>query len=102
MRASATAARINFIRRMVCEYPTKSAGWRTRTIGKAHAHPLRNNQGQLVGALNLIADITGLTGAEARHSTPHDAPHGYSATVAMIEIAVSLLTAIRWEDRSFE
>ena len=74
----------------------------TRTIGKAHAHPLRNNQGQLVGALNLIADITGLTGAEARHSTPHDAPHGYSATVAMIEIAVSLLTAIRWEDRSFE
>jgi PAS domain-containing protein len=74
----------------------------TRIIGKAHAHPLRNNHGQLVGALNLVADITGLSGAAAHHSKPHDAPHAYSATVAMIEIAVSLLTAIRWENPSFE
>jgi hypothetical protein len=57
----------------------------TRTIGKAHAHPLRNNEGQLVGALNLVADITGLTGAEARHSMPHDVSHAYSATLVMIE-----------------
>jgi PAS domain-containing protein len=74
----------------------------TRTIGKAHAHPLRNNEGRLVGALNLVADITGLTGAEARPSMPHDASHAYSATLAMIEIAVSFLTSIRWENPSFE
>jgi len=72
----------------------------TRTLGQAHAHPLRNNQGQLVGGLNLVADITGLSGAEARHSTPHEASPAYSATVAMIEIVVSLLTAIRWENPS--
>jgi hypothetical protein len=46
--------------------------------------------------------MTGLSGAEARHSKPHDASHAYSAAVAMIEIAVSLLTAIRWENPSFE
>jgi hypothetical protein len=74
----------------------------TRTVGKAHAHPLRNNQGELVGALNLVADVTGLSGAEARHSKLRDACHAYSATVEMIEIAVSLLTAIRWENPSFE
>jgi hypothetical protein len=74
----------------------------TRTVGKAHAHPLRNSQGQLVGALNLVAGITGLSGAEARHSKPRDASHACSATVAMIGIAVSVLTAISWENSSFE
>jgi PAS domain-containing protein len=74
----------------------------TRTIGKAHAHPLRNNQGQLVGALNLVADITGMSSVEAHHLKPYAASHACSATGAMIEIAVSLLTAISWENPSFE
>ena len=74
----------------------------TRTIGKAHAHPLRNNEGQLVGALNLVADMTGRSGAEAGHSMPHGASHAYSATLVMIEIAVSFLTAMRWENPRFE
>ena len=55
-----------------------------------------------MGALNLVADITGLTGAEARHSMTHDASHAYSATLVMIEIAVSFLTAMRWENPRFE
>lgn len=74
----------------------------TRTIGKAHAHPLRNSQGQIVGALNLVADITGLDGAEAGHSKPHEVSRAYSATVAMIDMAVSVLTAIRWENSTFD
>ena len=74
----------------------------TRTVGKAHAHPLRNSQGQIVGALNLLADITGLSGAEAGHSKPHPASRACSATEAIIDTAVSGVTAIRWENSTFD
>ena len=74
----------------------------TRTLGKAYAHPLRNNEGQTVGALNLVADITGLCGTEAGRSKPHHLPRPYSATVAMIDIVVSVLTAIRWDNSAFD
>jgi hypothetical protein len=75
---------------------------RTRTIGKAHAHPLRNYQGKIVGALNLVADITRVSGPESQHSKPYDASGVYTVTVAMIDIAVSVLTALRWENAPFE
>jgi PAS domain-containing protein len=74
----------------------------TRTIGKAHAHPLRNDQGQIVGALNLVADMTALSSAEAGHSNLHHTSRSYSATVAMIDFAVSVLTAIKWENATFD
>jgi PAS domain S-box-containing protein len=74
----------------------------TRTIGKAHAHPLRNDQSQIVGALNLVADITELSGAEAGHSRLHHAFCAYSATMAMIDIAISVLTAIKWKNSPFD
>jgi hypothetical protein len=74
----------------------------TRTLGKAHAHPLRNNEGQTVGALNLVADITGLSGTEAGRSKPHHLSRPYSATAAMIDIVVSVLTSMRWDNSAFD
>lgn len=73
----------------------------TRTLGKAHAHPLRDNRGQTVGALNLVADITGLSGTEASRSKPHHLSDPYSATAAMIDVVVSVLTAIKWANSTF-
>jgi PAS domain S-box-containing protein len=72
----------------------------TRTIGEAYAHPLRNDQGQIVGALNLIADITGQrTGAGC--AKPYQPSTAHSATLAMINTAVSVLTAMSWENATF-
>lgn len=72
----------------------------TRTIGEAHAHPLRNDQGQIVGALNLIADITGQR-IGAGCSRPYQPSTAHSATLAMINTAVSVLTAMSWENATF-
>ncbi len=74
----------------------------TRTVVKAHAHPLRTSQGQIVGALNLLAEITGPGGAVSGHSKPHPASRACSATVAMIDTAVSVLTTLRWENSTFD
>jgi hypothetical protein len=74
----------------------------TRTLGRAHAHPFRNNRGQTVGALNLVADITVPSGPEAGRSTPHHVSRAYSATAAMIDVAVSVLTAIKWDNSTFD
>jgi PAS domain S-box-containing protein len=74
----------------------------TRTIGKAHAHPLRNNMDQIVGALNVVADITRLSGTGARYPKRHPASRAYATTLAMIDIAVSVFTALRWETTSFD
>ena len=73
----------------------------TRTVGEAYAHPLRNAQGQIVGALNLVADITGLRGNSLRYSKLQHPSIAYSATLAMIEIAVSILTLMTWENCTF-
>ncbi len=73
----------------------------TRSLGRAHAHPLRNNQGQIVGALNLIADITLPSGPEAGRSKPHHVSQAYSATAAIIDVAISVLTAVRWDNSIF-
>jgi two-component system, LuxR family, sensor kinase FixL len=68
----------------------------TRVFGEAYAYPLHNDQAQLVGAVNLVADITALrdegTSGAARH-----APISRDAALAMIEVAASVLTAINWE-----
>lgn len=74
----------------------------TRTIGKSHAHPLLDNKGRIVGALNLVADITKLSGTEPYHSKPDLASRAYVVTMAIIEITASVLTAMRWEKSAFE
>jgi PAS domain S-box-containing protein len=72
----------------------------TRTIGEAYAHPLRNDQGQIVGALNLVADITAMKGG-AGGSMPQQPVAAHSATLAMINMAVSILTAMSWDNATF-
>lgn len=72
----------------------------TRTFGAAYAHPLRNDQGQVVGALALVADVTGQR-IGAGCSNPHQPSTAHSATVAMINAAVSVLTAMNWESADF-
>jgi PAS domain-containing protein len=74
---------------------------RTRIIGEAHAHPLRNAQGRIVGALNLVADVTALSDAPARGATP-DPRFGYAITRAIIDTTVAVLTSMRWEKPAFD
>jgi PAS domain S-box-containing protein len=68
----------------------------SRFLGEAYAYPLRNQEDQIVGALNLVADMT----ARA-HSIVSPRPHLTSvpkgAALAMIEIAASVLTAMPWQ-----
>jgi hypothetical protein len=52
----------------------------------------KNEQGQVVGALNLVVDIT----------KAHRASRAYATTLAVIDIAVTALTAIRWENATFD
>lgn len=71
----------------------------TRTIGEAYAHPLRSNAGRIVGGLNLVVDITHLrSGAPGlRRSDPPAI--AYSALRVMIDVAVSMLSLMPWEER---
>ena len=66
----------------------------TRKVALAHAHPLRNRRGAVVGALNLFAELGGNTvdGSMTRLPAVADA-----ATVAIIDIAVSVLTVMPWD-----
>jgi PAS domain S-box-containing protein len=73
----------------------------SRSVGEAYAHPLRNEQGQIVGAVNLVADITALRGDGAGNSVAHHPASAHSATVAMIDVALSILTLMTWENVSF-
>ena len=74
----------------------------TRTVGKAHAHPLLDNKGRIVGALNLVADITRLSGTDPGHSKPYHSSRACVVTMAIIDITVSVLTAMRWENSTFD
>lgn len=73
----------------------------TYSIGESYAHPLRGEHDEVVGAVNLVVDITGRKGGKVGCSKPHRASNAYAAAVAMIDIAVSLLTAMRWESATF-
>jgi len=56
-----------------------------RTLGLAHANPLRDDQGRLIGAVNLVVDNT--------------VPRG--AILSMVEIAVAMLASTRWPASAF-
>jgi PAS domain S-box-containing protein len=79
----------------------------SRIVGEAYAYPLRNDQGQIVGALTLIAEITTVRsegpilekGADS--AEPYQSALPRDATLAIIEIAVSMLTCVKWESSSF-
>jgi two-component system, LuxR family, sensor kinase FixL len=72
----------------------------SRVFGEAYAYPLRNDQSQIVGAVNLVADIT------ARDQRTDDAklchaPIPKDAALAMIEVALAVLTGMNWETSAF-
>ena len=79
-------------RRIVIERPDGS-----RVLGEAHAYPLRNRQRQLIGAVNLVADLTAVRdpttdiGTRPATAVPHD------AVMAMIEVIVSVLPVVTLE-----
>jgi PAS domain-containing protein len=72
----------------------------TRVFGEAYAYPLHNHRAQLVGAVNLVADITTLRGQATNGAAPH-AAISRDAALAIIEVAASMLTAIEWEPSVF-
>jgi PAS domain S-box-containing protein len=79
-------------REIVIERPDGS-----RTIGEAYAHPLRNNRGQLVGAVNLVADVTALKAPVADNLKSHRSSLPRDAVLAMIDVALSLTALTTFE-----
>jgi len=74
----------------------------SRILGSAHANPLRNGHGQVIGAVNLVVERTAQKEREAdRRKAPLVAPVPYDAALAMIEVGVSALTLAAWATSSF-
>ena len=73
----------------------------TRVFGEAYAFPLHNDRAQLVGAVNLVADVTAPRDPGANGTTSRAAAISRGVAVAMIEVAASVLTAIKWEPSVF-
>jgi PAS domain S-box-containing protein len=73
----------------------------SRTLGLAHANPLRNDQGKIIGAVNLVVDLTaqklGADPGKARST----ASISRDAALAIVEIGVSLLAGMAWESSTF-
>jgi two-component system, LuxR family, sensor kinase FixL len=69
----------------------------SRTLGLAYAHPVRNAQGRVIGAVNLVADVT----AQELSTNLEKPAVPFSATVAMIEVAVSVFAGLPWAASAF-
>jgi PAS domain-containing protein len=74
----------------------------TCSIGQANAHPLRNGSGRIVAALNLIANMTDLKAGVAGSAKPPQPTLAYAATLAMIDLTVSMFTAMPWENATLQ
>jgi PAS domain-containing protein len=74
----------------------------TRILGEAYAYPLRNGQGEIVGAVNLVAELTELRDQVTDDAMPYFAPIHKDAALAMIEVAASVLTGMKWEAAAFD
>jgi PAS domain-containing protein len=73
-----------------------------RMHGMAHAYPTRNHQGQIVGAVNLFLDITAQKKLDAGGGKTRSIVTQYhDATLAMIEIGVSVLAGMTWATSDF-
>lgn len=73
----------------------------SRIVGEAYAYPLRNGLGEIVGAVNLVADITAPRDPDADDAKSYGAPIPKDAALAMIEVAASVLTGMKWEASAF-
>jgi len=73
----------------------------TRVVGEAYAYPLRSNRGRLIGAVNLVADITAQRDPGANGAKMRPAPLPKDAALAVIEVAASVLTVMPWEPSVF-
>jgi len=88
---------------------TPYTGWKivierrdgTRVAGEAYAYPLRNDRGEIVGAVNLVAELTARGDQATRGSAPYETPMPKDAVMAMIEVAASILTGMKWEASAF-
>jgi PAS domain-containing protein len=74
----------------------------TRTVGEAYAYPLRSAQGEIVGAVNLVADLTAPRDPGSDEAIHYPAPVAKDAALAMIEVAASVLTGMKWEPAAFD
>jgi two-component system sensor kinase FixL len=73
-----------------------------RIFAMAYANPLHDNQGQIIGAVNLVLDITAQKKLEAdRRKARSIVTQYHDATLAMIEVGVAALTSARWEPSAF-
>jgi two-component system, LuxR family, sensor kinase FixL len=73
----------------------------TRVFGETYAFPLHNDQARLVGAVNLLADITTLRDPGTDGATSRAAAISRDAALAMIEVVAPVLTAMKWEPSVF-
>jgi two-component system sensor kinase FixL len=70
-----------------------------RTSGLAYSHPVRTVQGHVIAAVTLVADVT----ARAEFGTKPKPPGiPFDATVAMIEVAVSVFAGLPWATSAFD
>jgi PAS domain-containing protein len=75
----------------------------SRTLGQAHAYPLRGDQGQLIGAVNLVADLGAVRDPQREGGRPRlSAALPQDAVMAMIEIAVAVLAGMVWPAAAFD
>jgi two-component system sensor kinase FixL len=73
-----------------------------RILAMAYANPLRDNQGQIIGAVNLVIDITAQKKLEAdRRKTRSIVTKYHDATLAIIEVGVAALTSATWATSAF-
>jgi PAS domain S-box-containing protein len=79
-------------REIIIERPDGS-----RTVGEAYVYPLHNRQRKLVGAVNVVADITALKDPRAVVAQPEHADIPHAALLTMIGVVMSVLPAARLE-----
>ena len=72
----------------------------SRVLGEAYAYPLRDDQNRIVGALNLVADITPRDTTAAEEAQPYSFV-SKDAALSMIAIAAAALTAMKWTASAF-
>lgn len=73
----------------------------SRALGLAHANPLRDDQGKIIGAVNLVVDVTAQQMGPGHGKTRSMAATPHGATLAMVEVGLSVLTGMRWPTSTF-
>ena len=74
----------------------------SRKIGMAYANPLRNDQARVIGAVNLVVDITAQAKLQAdRRKTRSIVTRYHDATLAMIEVGLSASAGMTWPTSTF-